>query len=168
MSCIPFWLDDPITAIKNLRAILPRKNQCINEKLNSLSFFSVLFSVFLWIMKVPYAWAFGVFGLLISIILKLVFFDNDKGEMTYDEYNSRIKVQTIGDISRYLPTDGDEPEFQNLSEDVHFIKTTPYQMDGVDLNDWDQIKNSVTDDLLKSRIPLVVPLTRLYGDICVV
>ena len=59
-------------------------------------------------------------------------------------------------------------EFQDLSDDVKFIKTTPYQLEGVDLTDWEQIKDSVGDDLLKSRIPLVVPLTRLYGDICIV
>jgi hypothetical protein len=165
-QCIPFWMDDPIEAITNLRSILPRANQCINEKLNSLSFFSVLFSLFLWVMKVPYAWAFGIFGLLAAVLLKLVFFDKDNGEMTYEQY---FKLKSMKDLSKYLPNEGDD-EFQNLSDtDVHFISTSPHRMEGITKDStFEEMKDSVTDDLWKARIPMVVPLSYTYGDICVV
>lgn len=167
MSCIPFWLDDPIAAITNLRSIIPRANQCINEKLNSLSLFSIVFAVLLWAVKVPYAWAFGALGLLCAVLLKLLFFDKENGELTLEQYT--IKQRRIRDPSRYIPsTDGDEEEFAEMPEDeIHFIKTSPYLMEGTD-GSWESLKNSAINDELKSRIPNVIPLTRLYGDICVV
>jgi hypothetical protein len=167
MTCIPFWLDNPIEALTNLRSILPRANQCINEKLNSLSFFSVLFATFLWIMNIKYAWVFGIFGLLASILLKLLFFDKDNGELTFEQYSQRPHPKQLKNLSRYLPDDNDD-EFKDVS-DIHVISTSPHRMEGLTKDStFEEMKDSVTDDLLKSRIPMVIPLTRLYGDICVV
>ena len=168
MTCIPFWLDNPIEALTNLRSILPRANQCINEKLNSLSFFSILFSTFLWIMNINYAWVFGIFGLLASILLKLLFFDKENGELTFEQYTQRSRPKQLKNLSRYLPAD-DEDEFIDVKDDIHIISTSPHRMEGLTKDStFEEMKDSVTDDLLKSRIPMVVPLTRLYGDICVV
>lgn len=162
MSCIPFWLDDPIEAIKNLSSLIPRNRQCINEKLNSLSFFSIVFSAFLWVMKVSYSWVFGVFGVLSAVLLKLLFFDKELGEMTIDEY----KTISMGDLQNYLP---DEEVAEQIlpGEEMHYIKTTPHLMEGTD-GTWESMKGSVIDDLVKGRIPMVVPLAKRMGDICIV
>lgn len=156
MSCIPFWLDDPWKAIKNLSSLIPRSRQCINEKLNSLSFFSIVFALFLWAMKVPYAWAFGIFGVLAAVLLKLLFFDKELGNFTIEELSMK-------DIQNYLPFEEDI----NTDEGLHYIKTTPHLLEGTD-GTWDSIKSSVVNDLVKSRIPMVVPLTQRLGDICIV
>lgn len=168
-KCIEFFIDDPINALLNFRSLLPRGSQCINEKLNSLAFFSVLFSVFLWVMKVPYAWAFGVFGVLAAIILKLVYFDGDNGQLTIEEYTSGTRIQNMSDISKYIPNEPTNDEFQNLSDDVHFISTSPHFLDGITKDStFEDIKDSVTTDLYRSRIPPVVPSSMLYGDVCIV
>ena len=177
MSCIPFWLDDFYEAITNLRSILPRSGQCINEKLNSLAFFSIIFSLVLWAASVPYWWAFGLFGIVASVILKLVFFDKEKGEMSFDEYGQL----SMKDIKKYLPTIDDDigdysyrvsgtgtlKDEHDYSDGIHYISTSQYLMNGTD-GSWESIKESVANDNLKSRFPMVVPLSKRLGDICVV
>lgn len=168
MNCVAFFIDDPIDAIKNFRSLLPRANQCINEKLNSLAFFSALFSVFLWVMKVPFAWAFGIFGILAAIILKLVYFDGDNGHLTVEEYTSGTRIKSMKDFSKYIPNEP-QGEFQDLSDSVHFISTSPHFMEGITKDStFEEIKDSVTDDLYRARIPMTIPTTMLYGDVCVV
>ena len=174
MKCVKFWLDDPIEALQNLSSIIPRQGQCINEKLNALSFFSVVFSIILYFAKVPYSWAFAVFGLGISVFLKLVFFNNDLGELTYEEYSLGKGIQ-MGDIQRYLGDDEVEMasikaapfEFEDLQNEAHFIDTSPHDRRKYG-ETFEQLKGSVIDDLLPSRIPNVIPLTKRLGDICIV
>ena len=158
MKCVKFWLDDPIEALQNLSSIIPRQGQCINEKLNALSFFSVVFSVILYFAKVPYSWAFAVFGLGISVFLKLVFFNNDLGELTYVEYSLGKGIQ-MGDIQRYLGDDEVEMasikaapfEFEDLQNEAHFIDTSPHDRRKYG-DTFEQLKGSVIDDLLPSQI----------------
>lgn len=174
MKCVKFWLDDPIEALQNLSSIIPRQGQCINEKLNALSFFSVVFSVILYFAKVPYSWAFAAFGLGISVFLKLVFFNNDLGELTYEEYSLGKGLQ-MADIQRYLGDDELEmasikavpSEFEDLQNEAHFIDTSPHDRRRYG-DTFEQLKGSVIDDLLPSRIPNVIPLTKRLGDICIV
>jgi hypothetical protein len=177
MTCIKFWLDDFYEAITNLRSIIPRANQCINEKLNCLAFFSVLFTLFLWAMNVPYYWAFGIFGVLASVLLKMLFFDKDLGNMTVDDYQ-RINMK---DLEKYLPDEGyDTGDYayrtsgtgtlkdeHDYSDGIHYISTTNYMMDKND-GTWEGMKESVANDVLKSTRPLVVPLSQRLGDICIV
>lgn len=169
LGCTEFFIDDPISAITNFKSLLPRQAQCINEKLNSLAFFSVLFSVFLWVMKVPFAWAFGVFGVLASIILKLVYFDGDNGQLTIEEYTTGTRIQNTGDLTKWIPNEPLNDEFQNLSDDVHFISTSPHFLDGITKDStFEDIKDSVTTDLWRSRIPPTIPSSYMYGDVCIV
>lgn len=166
--CVEFFLDNPFGALKNLRSLIPRGNQCINEKLNSLAFFSILFSVFLYVAKVNYAWMFGLFGVMASILLKIVYFDGDNGKLTIDEYSSGVRITNMKDIQKFIPN---EPtgEFQDLSDQVHFINTGPFLKEGITKDSsFEDIKDSVTDDILKGRFPTITPMTKMYGDICVV
>jgi hypothetical protein len=174
MRCVPFWLDDPITALRNIRSILPRAHQCINEKLNALAMFSVLFAAVLYVAKVKFYWAFAVFGVLISIVLKLVYFDKRKGELTLEQYNEGL---TMDDLEQYLTDDEDEPErlhgvadhkdFEEFKEEAYFIDTSPHMRENTD-GSFRGLKESVANDLLRSRIPNVIPLTKRLGDICIV
>ena len=177
MSCIPFWLDNFYEAITNIRSLLPRNGQCINEKLNCLAFFSVLFSVLLWACGVPYAWAFGLFGVLASVALKMLFFDKDLGNLSFDDY----KKLNMSDLQEYLPKEpydigdysyrvsGDSKlkDEHDYSDGIHYISTTNHLMEGTD-GTWESMKESVANDNLKSRIPMVIPLSQRLGDICVV
>jgi len=171
MRCVPFFIDDPITALQNIRSVLPRANQCINEKLNALALFSVLFSAVLYIAKVKYSWAFAVFGVLISIVLKLVYFDKRKGELTMEQYN---QVLTMDDIEQYLTDEdpklygvADHTDFDEFKEEAYFIDTSPHMRENTD-GSFAGLKESVANDLLRSRIPNVIPLTRRLGDVCIV
>lgn len=179
MRCVPYWIDDPITALRNIRSVLPRANQCINEKLNALALFSVLFAAVLYVAKVKYSWAFAVFGVLISIVLKLVYFDNQsrKGELTLKQYNEGL---TMDDIEQYLTDDecdddkvdriygvADHRDFDEFKEEAYFIDTSPHMRENTD-GSFKGLKASVANDLLRSRIPNVIPLTQRLGDICIV
>jgi hypothetical protein len=173
MKCVPFFLDDPLTALENIRSVIPRSGQCINEKLNALALFSLLFSAVLYVAKVPLFWAFGVFGVLSSIVLKLVYFDDRKGELTFDQYT---QVITMDDIENYL-TDSEDDEhikevaniddFEDYNEEAYFIDTSPFMREGTD-GTFEGLKASVANDLLRSRIPNVIPLTSRLGNICIV
>ena len=172
MRCVPFWLDDPLTALQNLKSILPRANQCINEKLNALTIFSVLFAALLYVAKVQYSWAFAVFGVLISVVLKLVYFDKRKGELTMGQYKNVINMD---DIEQYLMDDDDEKliavadqdDFEEFKEEAYFIDTSPHMRQGTD-GSFEGLRTSVANDLLRSRIPNVIPLTQRLGEICIV
>lgn len=174
MRCVPFWIDNPITALKYIRSVLPRANQCINEKLNAMTLFSILFSAVLYVAKVKYYWAFAVFGVLISIVLKLVYFDSAtrKGQLTIEQYNEGL---TMDDIEEYLENDDDErlyvvadkDDFEDFKEEAYFIDTSPHMRENTD-GSFEGLKDSVSNDLLRSRIPNVIPLTRRLNDICIV
>ena len=175
MRCVPFWIDDPITALKHIRSVLPRANQCINEKLNALALFSVVFAAVLYVAKVKYYWAFAVFGVLISIVLKLVYFDNKsrKGELTIEQYTEGLRMD---DIEEYLENSEDDDrlyavadrdDFEDFKEEAYFIDTSPHMRENTD-GSFEGLKASVANDLLRSRIPNVIPLTRRLGDICIV
>ena len=175
MRCVPFFIDDPITALQNIRSVLPRAHQCINEKLNALALFSVIFAAVLYVAKVKYAWAFAVFGILSSIVIKLVYFDKRKGELTLVQYNEGL---TMDDIEQYLTDDesndddrlygvADHKDFEEFKEEAYFIDTSPHMRENTD-GSFQGLKASVANDLLRSRIPNVIPLTRRLGDICIV
>jgi len=171
MRCVSFWLDDPITALQNIRSVLPRAHQCINEKLNALALFSVVFAAILYVAKVKFAWAFAVFGVLASVVLKLVFFDDKKGELTFEQYSDII---TMDDIEKYLEDDHEHlygtsniEDFEEFNEDAYFIDTSPHAREGTD-GTFEGLKASVANDLLRSRIPNTIPLTQRLGNICIV
>jgi len=172
MRCVPFWVDDPIVALQNIRSVLPRANQCINEKLNALALFSLLFAAVLYVAKFKFYWAFAVFGVLISVVLKLAFFDKRKGELTLNQYNEGL---TMDDIEEYLTDDEDDRlygvadhnDFEEFKEEAYFIDTSPHMRENTD-GSFQGLKASVANDLLRSRIPNTIPLTRRLGDICIV
>lgn len=165
MGCVPFFIDDPLSSIKNYKSLLPRKDQCINEKLNILAFFSGIFSIILGAFGVTNSWLFGVLGLVISIILKLTCFHGDNGKKTVDQYKQSL---TMDQIQEYLPHDKPihghigSDEFADMADEAHFIIASPHRLDnGVDIRD------AVINDNLQASRPLIVPLTSRLGDICI-
>jgi len=170
MNCVKFWLDDPIEVIQNISSIIPREGQCINEKLNALSFFSIVFSIILYLAKVPYAWLFALVGLGSAIFLKLVFFSDRYGDLTFEQYK---EIKTMDDLERYLTDDETElvHHVDSLTDEFHdealFIDTSPHDL-RVRGDTFENLKAAVADDLLRSRIPNVIPLTKTLGDICVI
>ena len=159
MGCVAFWLDNPVKALENIKTIIPRPGQCIDEKLNGLSLFVVLFTVFLAAAKVKYYWVFGAIGLAIIIAIKLIWFSGRKGkssieeymsgEIDYDDLDSYVDKSEISE-SLVLTEDYDTDEYyEPIYEDD--LKLQPWLDNNGD--SWEEIKGRVGDQIAYSRFP---------------
>lgn len=157
MGCVAFWLDNPIKALENIKSIVPRPGQCIDEKLNGISLFVVLFTMFLAAAKVKYYWIFGAVGLAIIIAIKLAWFKGRKGKSNLKEYMTGRADYDNSEISESLITTDDyvtddyttDEYYKPIYEDD--LKLQPWLDNNGD--SWDEIKGRVSDQIAHSRFP---------------
>lgn len=157
MGCVSFWLDNPINALMNIKSIIPRPGQCIDEKLNGLSLFVILFTAALALANVKHFWIFGVIGLFLVVMVKLFFFNGRKGKASIEEYmNGAIPLDNIDEYMDYSESEVYEPE--ELAEEQYF---RPIYEDDLALtpglnntgDSWDEIKQNVGDQIAHARFP---------------
>lgn len=132
-KCVAFWLDNPCEAFLNIDTIVPHQGQCLDEKLNGISLFVVIFSLFLAAMNKSWFWIFGLVGLFMVILYKYIFnqeykFFKRRGPQKY--YDSLETNQFYEEDLNYF-----FPALNNVGED------------------FDTIKRNVADQIVNSRFP---------------
>lgn len=157
MGCVAFWLDNPISALENIKSIIPRPGQCIDEKLNALSLFVILFTIVLAVAKVKYFWVFGAVGLSIIVAVKLIWFRGKKGKASIEQYMSG--AIDVDDIDDYVGTEDSEIyDSEELDEEKYHtpvyeddLATRPYLDNNGD--DWWEMKDRVGQQIAHARFP---------------
>jgi len=159
MGCVAFWLDNPIKALENIKSIIPRPGQCIDEKLNGLSLFVVLFTIFLAAAKVKYYWVFGAVGLTVIIAIKLIWFRGRAGKANIEEFMSgAIDYENLGDYTDRGEISESLYQTEELDQEQYY---EPVYEDDLQINPWldnngdtwEEIKGRVGDQIAYSRFP---------------
>lgn len=153
MKCVPFWLINPLKALENFQSIIPKKNQCIDEKLNGLTVFSILFCFILGVAGMKNFWLFGLIGISIIIIIKLVFFTGNYGKMSITEYVSNIHMD---DLKTY------DSSFESERDDI-FPKLEDYTAAPIWAREehYGEIRDNVRKATVRARSG-----TRFGGNVC--
>lgn len=155
MGCVSFWLNNPLKALENIKSIIPRPGQCIDEKLNGLSLFVILFTVLLGVAGVKNFWVFGTAGLFLIIIAKLFFFKGRRGKASVEDYMSGSIP--MDEIDSYIE-DSEVYEAEELEDEKYY---TPIYEDDLGvrpaLNNtgetWEDLKGNVGDQIAHARFP---------------
>lgn len=148
MKCVHFWMSDPIDALKNIRTIFPHDDQCLDEKLNGVSFFVVLFSLFLAAMGYQYFWVFMSMGLFAVAVFKYFF-----APTKYLEDVDYATVQTDHDVQEKSYTH-ENPGYI-YEEDLRLIPALNNTGDT-----FEEIKGNVADQIVASRFPSIASACR--------
>lgn len=155
MGCVSFWLDNPVMALKNIKSIIPRPDQCIDEKLNGLSLFVILFTIFLAAANIKNFWIFGAVGLFVIILAKIFFFSGFRGKVSVDEYmRGSIPIENIDDYIDYSENSevlsGDEDQYYTPIYEDDLALTPALNNTG---DSWEEIKQNVGDQITHARNP---------------
>lgn len=168
MGCVSFWLDNPLSALENIKSIIPRPGQCIDEKLNGLSLFVILFTVFLAAARVRYFWVFGAICLSIIIAIKIIWFSGKKGKQSIEEYmDGQIDFDDVDDYvdqSELSMTDDYEEDGQYEPIYEEDLQMQPWLDNNGDT--WEEIKGRVADQAAAARYPSMTHGCVDAGDNC--